>query len=149
MNPADLMDQCIRSWPPGSRTRQIRAQSLAQFLRYGVHRAGVPALWAPPADLKQHVGTKSREAASASQKGDPLTDQQILNLLAALPQDAAGLRWADAIRLMAELGLRPIELLHLTIRTDIHQVVSPTGGAPTASEVVEVQQSHAGYSPCP
>ena len=118
MNPADLMDQCIRSWPPGSRTRQIRAQSLAQFLRYGVHRAGVPALWAPPSDLKQHVGTKSREAASASQKGDPLTDQQILNLLAALPQDAAGVRWADAIRLMAELGLRPIELLHLTIRTD-------------------------------
>lgn len=118
LNPADLMDQCIRAWPPGSRTRQIRAQSLAQFLRYGVQRAGVPALWAPPSDLKQHVGTKSREAASATQKGDPFTDQQILNLLAALPQDAAGLRWADAIRLIAELGLRPIELLHLKIRTD-------------------------------
>jgi len=52
MNPADLMDQCIRSWPPGSRTRQIRAQSLAQFLRYGVHRAGVPVLWAPPTNLR-------------------------------------------------------------------------------------------------
>lgn len=118
MNPADLMDQCIRSWPPGSRTRQIRAQSLAQFLRYGVFRAGVPPLWAPPSDLKQHVGTKSREAASTSQKGDPFTDQQILNLLEGLPQDAPGLRWANAIRLMAELGLRPIELLHLTVRTD-------------------------------
>ena len=118
MNPADLLDQCIRSWPPGSRTRQIRAQSLAQFLRYGVHRAGVPVLWAPPANLRQHVGIKSREAASASQKGDPFTDQQILNLLAALPENASGQRWADGIRLMAELGLRPIELLHLTIRTD-------------------------------
>ena len=42
MNPADLMDQCIRAWPPGSLTRQIRAQSLAQFLRFGVHRAGLP-----------------------------------------------------------------------------------------------------------
>ena len=118
VNPADLMDQCIRSWPPGSRTRQIRAQSLAQFLRYGVHRAGVSAIWAPPSDLKQHVGIKSREAASASRKGDPFTDQQILNLIAGLPQDAAGLRWANTIRLMAELGLRPIELLNLTIRTD-------------------------------
>ena len=118
MNPADLMDQCIRAWPPGSRTRQIRAQSLAQFLRFGVHRAGLPVLWVPPSELRQHVGTKSREAASATQKGDPFTDQQILNFIDGLPQNEAGCRWADSVRLMAELGLRPIELLHLTIRAD-------------------------------
>jgi len=41
-----------------------------------------------------------------------------LALLEALPQDETGRRWADAIRLMAELGLRPIELLHLSVRTD-------------------------------
>jgi integrase len=116
-SPADLMDACIRDWKPGSRMRQIRAQSLAQFLRHAVDRAGIPALWAPPADLKQHVGARS-PATAVNQAGDPFTDQQILDLLAALPEDAAGRRWADAIRLLAELGLRPGELLHLQVKID-------------------------------
>ena len=116
-SPADLMDACICAWKPGSRMRQIRAQSLAQFLRHAVDRAGMPALWAPPAHLKQHVGAKA-PATAVNQAGDPFTDQQILNLLAALPGDAAGRRWADAIRLLAELGLRPGELLHLQVKTD-------------------------------
>ena len=35
-----------------------------------------------------------------------------------MPTDEAGQRWADAIRLMAVYGLRPIELKHLHVRTD-------------------------------
>lgn len=116
-DPADLLDLAIRKWAPGSRMRQIRAQSLAQFLRYCVARERFPALWMPPTDLGSHVGAKASEGAP-SQKGDPLTDQQIINLVASLPMDAAGCRWADAVRLLAELGLRPIELQHLTVRTD-------------------------------
>lgn len=116
--PADLLDLCIRDWPPGSRTRQIRAQSVAQLLRHAVYREKAPASWSPPTTLRHHVGSKSRESAIASQKGDPCTDAQILSLLAGLPDDESGRRWTDAIRLMAELGLRPIELLHLSVRTD-------------------------------
>ena len=115
--PDDLLDQCIRDWEPGSRARQIRAQSLSQFLRYCVERESFPELWSPPADLRSHVGIKSANG-SPSRKGDPLTDQQIIDLLAALPQDEAGLRWCDAIRLCSELGLRPIELRHLSVRRD-------------------------------
>jgi integrase len=116
-NPADLIDLAIRKWEPGSRMRQIRAQSLAQFLRHCVEREHFPALWLPPSDLGSHVGSKASQTAT-TQKGDPLTDQQIINLLSSLPIDSAGCRWADAIRLMSELGLRPIELLFLTIKTD-------------------------------
>ena len=116
-NPADLLDQVIRKWEPGSRARQIRAQSLAQFLRYCVARERFPALWMPPTDLASHVGAKAGNGA-ASLKGDPILDQQILNLLASLPSDPSGCRWGDAIRLLAELGLRPIELLHLTVKND-------------------------------
>ena len=117
-NPADLIDACIRDWPPGSRMRQIRSQSLAQFLNHCVHREGFPELWLPPSDLKRHVGRRDA-GVTRSQKGDPFrSDQQILNLLASLPADEAGQRWANALRLLAELGLRPVELLHLTIRTD-------------------------------
>ena len=114
--PADLIDHCIRAWDPGSRTRQERARNLAQFLRFAVTREGMPAIWQPPADLKDHIGRKPADAKT--QKSDPITDQQIINLIASLPDDAAGQRWADVIRLMAELGLRPVELLHLSVRTD-------------------------------
>jgi integrase len=114
--PAELIDRCIRAWDPGSRTRQERARNLAQFLRYCVAREQVPAIWQPPIDLKDAIGRKPADARS--QKSDPITDQQIINLIASLPDDAAGQRWADVIRLMAELGLRPVELLHLSVRTD-------------------------------
>jgi len=116
--PADLIDLCLRDpkWPPGSRTRQERARNLAQFLRYCVVREQFPPIWQPPVDLKDHIGRKPADAKT--QKSDPITDQQIINLIASLPDDAAGQRWADALRLMAELGLRPVELLHLSVRTD-------------------------------
>jgi integrase len=114
--PAELIDRCIRAWDPGSRTRQERARNLAQFLRYCVTREQVPAIWQPPVDLKDAIGRKPADARS--QKSDPITDQQIINLIASLPDDPAGQRWADVIRLMAELGLRPVELLHLSVRAD-------------------------------
>lgn len=122
-NPADLIDLVIRRWPPGSKERQLRAQSLAQFLRHCVTREHFPPLWLPPADLSSHVGAKGLHSGTIK-KGDPFTDQQVLNLISSLPLDAPGLRWADALRLMAELGLRPIELLHLTVRND------PSTGTP-------------------
>jgi integrase len=116
--PAELIDRSISGpkWPPGSRTRQERARNLCQFLRYCVTRERIPAIWQPPLDLKDHIGRKPADAQS--QKADPISDQQIINLLASLPDDAAGQRWADVIRLMAELGLRPVELLHLSVRKD-------------------------------
>ena len=114
--PAELIDRCIRAWDPGSRTRQERARNLAQFLRYCVAREHAPVIWQPPVDLKDAIGRKP--ASARNQKSDPITDQQIINLIASLPDDAAGRRWADALRLMAELGLRPVELLHLSVRTD-------------------------------
>ncbi|QPN70025.1 site-specific integrase [Synechococcus sp. CBW1108] len=114
--PADLLDRCIRSWPPGSRTRQERARNLAQFMRYCVAREQVPVVWAPPTDLKEHIGR--RPPTATSKASDPITDQQIIDLIASLPDDAAGQRWADVLRLLSELGLRPIELLHLSVKAD-------------------------------
>jgi integrase len=117
-NPSDLMDACIRDWPAGSRMRQIRAQSLAQFLKHCVQREHFPDLWIPPADLKLHVGRRDA-TVNRTQKGDPFgSDQEILELIDALPVDDSGRRWSDALRLLAELGLRPVELLHLSVRLD-------------------------------
>lgn len=124
MTPADLLDACLRDWPPGSRTRQIRAQSLAQFLRHCVEREHFPEGWRPPADLRPHIGISAAEVAPGHRKGDAFTDLEILALIDSLPSDPPGLRWADALRLMAELGLRPIELQHLAVR------IEPRSGRP-------------------
>jgi len=113
-----LIDACLRGWAPGSRARQIAAQSLAQFLRHCVERERFPESWRPPADLRPHIGIPAAQAAPGHRKGDPLGDLDVLHLLDALPTDPAGRRWADALRLLAELGLRPIELQHLGVRTD-------------------------------
>ncbi len=125
--PADaaaLLDACLRGWAPGSRARQIRAQSLGQFLRHCVDREKFPESWRPPADLRPHIGVAAAATAPGHRKGDPFTDLEVLQLLDALPTDPAGRRWADAVRLLAELGLRPIELQHLGVRTD------PSSGQP-------------------
>lgn len=114
----DLLDGCLRDWPPGSRTRQIRAQSLSQFLRHCVEREHFPDHWQPPARLQPHIGVPTRERAPGHRKGDPFDDLEILSLLDAMPGDVPGRRWADAVRLLAELGLRPIELQHLRVRRD-------------------------------
>ena len=115
-NPADLIDLCIKDWKTGSRSREIRAQNLAQFLNHCVGRERFSASWLPPTDLKSHIGRAP--ANQMSYKGDPIADEQIIELIASLPTDSSGQRWADAIRLMAVYGLRPIELKHLTVRTD-------------------------------
>lgn len=115
---ASLLDVCLQGWAPGSRARQIRAQSLAQFLRHCVEREKFPESWRPPADLRPHIGVAAAETAAGHRKGDPFTDLEVLQLIDALPTDEPGRRWADALRLLAELGLRPIELQHLGVRSD-------------------------------
>jgi integrase len=110
------MPACVAE--PGTRARQIRAQSLAQFLRHCVEREEFPASWRPPLDLRPHIGVHAAETASGHRKDNPFTDLQVLQLLDSLPTDQPGRRWTDAFRLLAELGLRPIELQHLRVRSD-------------------------------
>ena len=74
--------------------------------------------WRPPLNLQPHIGAPNRDSAPGQRKGHPFTDLEILALLDSLPQDQPGQRWADAIKLLAELGLRPIELQHIIVRRD-------------------------------
>ena len=78
-NPPDLIDLCIRDWKPGTATRKRRTNNLCQFLEYCVTRENAPASWLPPKDRKIHIGRKTANAKT--QKKDPITDQEILNLI--------------------------------------------------------------------
>ena len=69
--PADLLDACLRDWQPGSRSRQIRAQSLAQFLRFCVDRLHFGDHWRPPLNLQPHIGAPNRDSAPGQRKATP------------------------------------------------------------------------------
>ncbi len=113
---ADLIELCIKDWKPGSATRKRRTNSLCQFLEYCVTRENAPVSWLPPKDRKIHIGRKA--ANTKSQKKHPITDQEILNLIEDLQTTEAGSRWGNALKLLTEYGLRPVELTHLQVKKD-------------------------------
>lgn len=117
---SELLDAVLRRWKPGSRSRQIAAQNLAQFLTFCTDRLHFKACWRPPAKLAVYVGQKPR--GTLKRDGYPLTDAQILRLLDGLPDNDSGLRWKFAVQLMATYGLRPEELRYLVIKPGVSGV---------------------------
>lgn len=120
-----LMLACVDGWRTGSRMRKIRVRSLAQFLNYCHEQHHLPEAWAAPKNLKPLIGAEKPAEAVRRKAHAFSSDQQIIDLLASLPTESelerervAAVQWKNATMLMAELGLRPIELLHLKTRTD-------------------------------
>ncbi|MEA5473608.1 hypothetical protein VB716_05165 [Synechococcus sp. CCY9201] len=113
-NADELLDAVLIRWDPGSRSRQIAAQNLAQFLNYCTQRLHFKSCWMPPPKLASHVGQKPRGVAKRD--GYPLRDAQILRLIDGLPTDESGIRWRFAVQLMATYGLRPEELRYLVLK---------------------------------
>jgi integrase len=113
-NAADLLDIVLSKWKPGSRSRQIAAQNLSQFLNYVTERLQFKSCWVPPPKLANHVGMKKR--GEMKRDGYPLTDTQILRLIDGLPNTQSGFAWRFAVQLMAAYGLRPEELRYLVVK---------------------------------
>ncbi|QPN60279.1 integrase [Synechococcus sp. CBW1002] len=116
-NGANLLEQAVRQWELGSRSRQIAAQNGAAFLRYAVERHEVSArTWSPPQSLTTVVG---RRAPTREQYA--LGDSQVIRLVEALEASTSdeARRWAFAVQLCAVYGLRPTELFHLRFRGDV------------------------------
>lgn len=105
-----LLELALTQWKRGSRSRQISSQSLRNFLVFAVAKRDFPPVWAPPAVIE-------KEARKPKRDGWPLSDQQILQLLQGLPQNAAADRWRFAIQFLATFGLRPEELRFLAMES--------------------------------
>lgn len=114
INGPNLLEAAVCHWALGSRSRQIATQNGAAFLRYAVERHEVSSrTWSPPVNLSTVVG---RRVPNRQQFA--LSDAQVVRLvegLVAVGSDEA-LRWAFAVQLCAEYGLRPIELFHLCFK---------------------------------
>ena len=124
-NPRDLIDICVKDWKPESVSRKHRTRAIKQFLDHAVSRESVADIWTPPSDLKQHIG-KAKPRDVINQKAAAFeSDIQILDFLETLPTDSsykkdaeAATSWFNCFCLMAELGLRPIEINYLKVLFD-------------------------------
>ena len=114
----DIFRQVLSSWESGSGQRKEAAGYMAAFFRFCVEELHFDEKWLPPDNLKKYIGRKPVESVGRTQKGDALTDQQILDLIESLPTDEAGLRWSNAIKLMSVYGLRPVECNHVIVKQD-------------------------------
>ena len=113
--PEDLIDESVRRWTAGSRTRQQAVRNLSAFLSYCVKRKKFPIQWDTTfLILKDHIGEVPKDQKNKSQKADPVDDSILVELIDHV--EGIDQRWAFALKLMAELGLRPVELLHLEVR---------------------------------
>jgi integrase len=115
----EVIAKVTARWKPGARRRQEAVRQVARFLKYCVEHRHFPAGWAPPSDLQELIGVAPAKAkGELGNKTTPLSDLEILQLIESIPDTDAGRKWADAIRLCAELGLRPVELKHLSVAVD-------------------------------
>ena len=114
----DIFRQVLSSWESGSGQRKEAAGYMAAFFRFCIEELHFDEKWLPPDNLKKYIGRKPIESVGRTQKGDALTDQQILDLIDSLPIDEYGLRWSNAIKLMSVYGLRPVECNHVIVKQD-------------------------------
>jgi len=116
-NPKDLLKACLKHWNPGSRTRTIAARNLGQFLTYCIDYHALPVSWIPPKEdaLKVFIGEESKDKEYPKIKGEAVDDQILIDLINSIADD----KWAFAFKLIAELGLRPVELMHLQVKKDV------------------------------
>ncbi len=113
--PEDLIDESVRRWTAGSRTRQQAVRNLSAFLSYCVKRKKFPIQWDTTfLILKDHIGEVPKDQKNKSQKADPVDDSILIELIDHV--EGIDQRWAFALKLMAELGLRPVELMNLEVR---------------------------------
>ena len=113
--PEDLIDESVRRWTAGSRTRQQAVRNLSAFLSYCVKRKKFPIQWDTTfLVLKDHIGEVPKNQKNKSQKADPVDDSILIELIDHV--EGIDQRWAFALKLMAEMGLRPVELMHLQVR---------------------------------
>jgi hypothetical protein len=116
-NGNDLVEALVVRYEAGSRTRNIRTDAATSFLKFCVEREYFPGIWVPTKRRGHFVARKPAHAKSY--KADPITDDQILEILAGIKDTERGTCWKNVIKLMAVYGLRGIaEVAELEVKYD-------------------------------
>lgn len=109
----DLIAKAVEKWRDRPRTRQLCIDAIKRLLEFAIDTKRLPREnW----QLSQRLAKIQRGPRAKRKAVATPTDAEILQLLDSIPDDAAGERWRNVIKLMAVYGLRPAELLALEPR---------------------------------
>lgn len=113
----EIIESLVIRYDPGSRTRNIRVDSVTSFLKYCVERLHFAETWRPTEPRSKFVGRKPKDACDY--KADPIADADILRLIAEWSANDSWQDWTNVFKLMAVYGLRGIaEVAALEARVD-------------------------------
>lgn len=109
-----LIDAALEqgNWSDAPRSRQCAVRAICRFLQYAIDHEGLSPEWELPPRQKAKLAGDGRcdDALPVA----PLTDSQIIELIDSVQTPA----WQNALLLMATYGLRPAELLHLSVEVN-------------------------------
>jgi len=113
--PADGHELLLRSlirWSGKPPSRAACCIALRNLTDHAVARHHQPSCWRiSNASIKELRGRPAAKRTKAT-----LEDQELLDLIDAIEARNPG--WANVLRLLTQYGLRPMELQHLTVKTD-------------------------------
>ena len=108
----ELLQHTLQKWKGKPSSRAACCLALRNLMDHAVSRHKMPSSWRiSPSSIKELRGRPPEKKTKAT-----LTEVEALALIEAISSRNSG--WGNVIRLMALYGLRPVELQHITPRTD-------------------------------
>ena len=109
-NGTNLLRACIQPWRDKPASRGYCIDAVRKFLQHAVTEFNAPGAWL----VSDNDAKKLRGKKVAKREKATLTDQQILDLVAAIEEDNP--RWVNVVRLIAATGIRAIECNYIVVK---------------------------------
>ena len=108
----ELLKAVLKNWAHAPTVQKECGRYLARWMEFAVRRYKVPRSWLiTQADRDELIPKRTKKRKKAV-----LEDAEILDFIELIQQENPA--WANLFRLLAQYGLRPIEVEHLTVVPD-------------------------------
>ena len=108
----ELLKAVLKNWAHAPTVQKECGRYLARWMEFAVRRYKVPRTWLiTQADRDELIPKRTKKRKKAV-----LEDAEILDFIDLVQQENPA--WANLFRLLAQFGLRPVEIEHLTVVPD-------------------------------
>lgn len=108
----ELLKAVLKNWTHAPTVQKECGRYLARWMEFAVRRYKVPRSWLiTQADRDELIPKRTKKRKKAV-----LEDAEILDFIELIQQENPA--WANLFRLLAQYGLRPVEIQHLTVERD-------------------------------
>ena len=108
----ELLKAVLKNWAHAPTVQKECGRYLARWMEFAVRRFKVPRSWLiTQADRDELIPKRTKKRKKAV-----LEDAEILDFIELIQQENPA--WANLFRLLAQYGLRPVEVEHLTVVPD-------------------------------